>query len=403
MSDIGPQESGVTNASGTHFGPANREHYDSSKWAMTTTHAAAHEIVLDPEPADRQRENGEPASLKPSAAGPFLNSLLVILHSIPLAREALLSREHLLSDYGHDDEWWKGTAIKVPRIVDMGTNGSAALETRDEILYETQRVLAFLDGTDRSYASVEVLVNEASEQDQNVEMVASDYLTAWRQVAQIKNPPPRLCNVFQSTGLKVSSSTGEVIGRSLNSAIGLQLDDRFLGSDLSLYEAIDDLIWEGNAINEDSDTYLEDLADLFTIAVTTLNGNRPRRGIHIPAVWYPDRYLEPSKHLAREMRAQKAMVNEKIETMTRMESNLTSYQTSNGGNGVDPRHLLQTAIAHFENGKGSGDRPNDEMASSPAAPNRTGEFTDKGSDIVERLKATCESVTEKLDCKKRVV
>jgi hypothetical protein len=41
------------------------------------------------------------------------SGLLTILHSIPLAREALLLRNKPLFDYGHDPQWWNGQPINL--------------------------------------------------------------------------------------------------------------------------------------------------------------------------------------------------------------------------------------------------------------------------------------------------
>src|SRR5947209_17635640 len=89
----GQQESGITGTrtSPTYacFGPAPPNHeYDPLKWSLTTT-TQANEIFLDPSPADRRRNPGEPAFLKPPAAGNNISALFTILNNIPAAREAL--------------------------------------------------------------------------------------------------------------------------------------------------------------------------------------------------------------------------------------------------------------------------------------------------------------------------
>src|SRR5437016_1780096 len=150
-----PQESGVTDR---HFGRATRSHYYSSTWADTTVGASTHEIYLDPEPVDRKRNPGEPVFLKPSPSGHTLASWLTISHSIPLARAALLCPQYLLPNYGHDDEWWNGTPAKVPRIV-HAEDGMNMTSGRNELLFETQRLMAFLSKTNRAYGSAENRAN----------------------------------------------------------------------------------------------------------------------------------------------------------------------------------------------------------------------------------------------------
>src|SRR5579862_2609017 len=94
-SEMPPQETGIT----THFGPATRGHYEDADWAVATVGSGTHEIFPNPEPVDRRRIPGEPAFLKPSLSAHTLASFITVLHSIPLARRALLFQDHLLPNY----------------------------------------------------------------------------------------------------------------------------------------------------------------------------------------------------------------------------------------------------------------------------------------------------------------
>jgi len=69
--DLGmpPQESGVTGTEVVHFGPATRSQYEQGQWDMVPIgKSSAREVFVEPEPADRKREPGTPAFLKPSVA-----------------------------------------------------------------------------------------------------------------------------------------------------------------------------------------------------------------------------------------------------------------------------------------------------------------------------------------------
>ena len=149
-----PQESGITGTDVVYFGPANRSQYEPEKWDLVPIgKTSAQEILLDPEPAERKRDLNVPAFLKPSVDNHRLGALLTIYHEIPLLREVFLNRGVTQVNYGHDNEWWAGKAIEVPYI-----SGSEPDE-REELIYELQRLMAFLDKTDRSYGSTDALAN----------------------------------------------------------------------------------------------------------------------------------------------------------------------------------------------------------------------------------------------------
>jgi len=163
MSTLLPQQSGITSGytPGANFQPAQQAYYSEQNWALTTVgpDAKTVEIVLDPPPSGRRREKNEPAFIRhgPNMCG--LGGLLTILHSIPEAREELLQRHHVLNDYGHNDQWWRGQVIQLPKIVNIEDEGPIE-DAHLEVITETQRLMAFLDHTERSYGSCESLATQ---------------------------------------------------------------------------------------------------------------------------------------------------------------------------------------------------------------------------------------------------
>jgi len=147
---------------GTHTSPVNpnfmpaeeNKDYDPNQWALTTT--VTKEVARELSPHERMRQSGCPAFFKPSAASYNLANALTILHSIPKAREAFLSRPHVLQYYRHQPDWWSGERIETPRVINVDGYKPRFCEAEDEIA-EIQRLMAFLDGTDRAYATVDVL------------------------------------------------------------------------------------------------------------------------------------------------------------------------------------------------------------------------------------------------------
>lgn len=118
------------------------------------------EIVPDTDVPARVRRSGEPAVLKPLVNGDFLPALMVILHRIPRCRSELLAPEHFSNDYGYNSHWWAGEGIQSSAIsyrVDRPEPGSPVAASIPPLILETQRLMAFLDATDRSYGSAEPL------------------------------------------------------------------------------------------------------------------------------------------------------------------------------------------------------------------------------------------------------
>lgn len=399
MSDLGPQETGVTNTSTVQFGPASREYYDTNKWALTT-HSSTHEIVLDPDPADRRRLPGEPPCLRPFSSGRYLAPILTILHSIPLAREALLCRDYVAQDYGYDDEWWSGGVVRVPSVVEL-----AKIDTSpyyDEIIYETQRLMAFLDKTHRSYGSVEGVARHEFLRHEKPEVVLLKFIQLWKDSVGRKTQSSLQSEAFQSVGVKRLISTGEEKGREIFNVLELQLDNNTAQPDQTLYEAMDAMIWEGLTTNEDSVLYLESVGDVFCVLVTRPEGGKSERELAIPATWYPDRYLSEAQGLSRDMRAKKTELKRSIEKMEQLEEKLTYFRPFSGNAAVDPRRLLQTSIQHLMqsphmNGMDNANREDE----SEDVENQEG--SNRNSNIIEQLKAIYGSVVAKLECKHHVL
>jgi hypothetical protein len=180
------QESGVTNTNEVRFGPATRNEYETSNWAMVPMgKSAVREILNDPEPAERKRDIALdiPAFLKPSTENNRLGALITIYSQIPLIREIFLPRvpQDTAPNYGHDKEWWTGKAIDVPQV--FGED----MTPPSEVTMELQRLMAFLDKTERSYGSAEALANLSDVQRELAAGKASDshlleaaVLRAWK-------------------------------------------------------------------------------------------------------------------------------------------------------------------------------------------------------------------------------
>ena len=400
------QVNGVTGTSNPHFGPANQNHYDTSKWAMTLPGPTAHEIILNPEPENRKRQGNTPAFLKPSAIGLYLSSLVTILHSIPLARETLLLREHTLPDYGHDAEWWDGTAIKVPRIIDLADETQDGTQDRDgeEVIYEAQRLMAFLDMTDRAYGSADVLASMKCVLEQGQEVATACFLKAWQQVAIKAAPANQATNVFQSSGLKVTPGDSGAPHRVPFHNLDVEVDLELADTGATLYDAIDEMLWPAPYDEDDTEeTYLDTIGEIFTLHVIRQGTLGTGLGIKIPAVWYPDRYMESCKDVVKETRARKADILKSIDRIGTVQARIAEYKAADAEPAINARKLLETAIMHLE--KDSDNLPPKVNGASDGSEDVMMDSTNKKPgprDIAQQLRIIAERVDKKLECRRQL-
>jgi hypothetical protein len=124
----------------------------------------------EPDPSRRKREAGVPAFLRCRTENAWethrLGAILTILHSIPAARNALLRYgAPPPQSYGHSPEWWKGKAIVPPAVQASHEAGELTWgdESKPRWSDELHRLMAFLDATERSYGTADVLADTQPE------------------------------------------------------------------------------------------------------------------------------------------------------------------------------------------------------------------------------------------------
>ncbi|KAK8100968.1 hypothetical protein PG999_011342 [Apiospora kogelbergensis] len=271
QSGVPPQEVGVldNDTNVKHFGPANRSDYQQDQWAMVPTKADGNTATADPPPSARKRMPGAPAFLR-SVNDHRLGALVSIYHSIPLVRNILLSygSGSAVKDYGSHMDWWKGHAIKGP-AQEAGEAGASSDGAFPSFVDELQRLVAFLDSTDRCYGSADVLA-QTEETNENLGKESDDH---------------------EDTAHFILLDVGS---NDLNFQWG-EVD--------CLYDALDRLFWN-HALGPDpwdlqeSKTATVEPSDVLTIR---FNGEGLQRTCDIPAVLYVDRYVEERKNMAVEL------------------------------------------------------------------------------------------------------
>ncbi|KAL3486714.1 hypothetical protein BJX62DRAFT_214713 [Aspergillus germanicus] len=305
--NLGQQETGVTN-SNQKFGRATRDHYDEGAWAMTLFNSSSREIIISPDPVNRKRQASEPAFIRPSQDGLHLSGLLTILHSIPLAREALLLRNRALSSYGHDAQWWNGQPINLPKVVTIHEAQDGDTDW-DDILHEAQRIMAFLDSTTRAFGSADALAGLKSMSTYDAEGSVSRFLEAWQESAVRTEPGNQLTTVFMSMAYK----------RPL-AAYDTPIDKEFYTLEpyvesvhgQTLYDVLDGTMWADSPGEELDDVWLEHIADILVVRLDNTDSEAKAADVKVPATFYPDRYLASCRDISRDYRVQRLEVREDI-------------------------------------------------------------------------------------------
>ena len=385
-----PQETGVVDTQSKTLRPATRGHYEPAQWALTIAGAQTQEILLNPEPNLRKRQRNVPAFIKPSPASHRLPALVTILHAIPMAREALLNRNHMLPDYGREKDWWDGTPVKLLRIVNVDSDGRYINE--NDIIYECQRLMAFLDETDRAYGSTDVLAGLEGLNGYESDKIAKFYGTWHSATAHIVTGSP-LASVFESRGTKRNKSDPTYTQSESFWCLNALIESDVAGQGFTLYEVIDRILWEDS--NEEEETYFERAGEVLTIELANKVAEVPGLGIDIPAVLYLDRYLPSATALAKDMRDRKARVKADLLNKEVARSWMINAKTPSNEYEVGATGLLAMATAYFEQTT-SYQKPYKRPMGAEEAPQYQGQTPGLSTKIADELKALTQRISQKL-------
>ena len=331
------QENGVT-GTGQQFGPARGDYHDTERLPMTVSKATAREIVDNPPPACRQRKAGEPAFLRASdrLGSESLASLLTIYHSIPLAREALLLPNYQQSSYGYEPLWWTGRRIEIPKILSL--DDDRAHHNRDDVLIETQRLMAFLDDTNRAYASTNALADLQRYHEKEAESELSRFLEAWSEGAIARSQGDPLTQVFSSHAISEDShGTIDKYIFCIEPMVDPEIDQSFT-------DILDNIIWFDQSPNGSlNDIWINSIGEIVTIKLSGSHRKQGKLGVKIPAVWYPDRYMDHFRGASRNMRVRRRNIQEKIWRLDCSRNNILSCSSADRQGKLDIREVLSEA------------------------------------------------------------
>jgi hypothetical protein len=303
------QENGVTGTAAS-FGPANRDFYEPSSWALTTF-STSREIIDHPPPSKRRRVDDEPVFLRGSKDSDYLGPLLTIYHSIPLAREALLMPSLRIHAYGHDSSWWSGTTDENTKALSTDTTLQV---DRDElnVIAESQCLMAFLDKTDRAYGSVDALADLRAVRSCSGDSAFIRYLETWKAAAFHQAPENPLAQVFSSVACrKCGPDEDELEQKSL-----LCVEAPIVRNPgQTLVHQLDSTIWNDDGGNID-DVWIDHPAEVFTIRIHDLNNSQDGLDLAVETIWYPDRYMRECREVTQQIRKQLQSVRREIAQCT---------------------------------------------------------------------------------------
>ncbi|KAL8671836.1 MAG: hypothetical protein Q9168_003676 [Polycauliona sp. 1 TL-2023] len=382
------QETGVTAADKPFFGPATREYHDTKNWQMTVSRATAREIPLDPEPLDRRRPPATPAFLKPAHQLHRLPGFVKILHTIPAAREALLSRKCIESEYCSDSEWWNGVPIESPHTVYEGADLGVS---EKEIIYEAQRLMAFLDDTDRAYGSSDALAGLPGLREHQDDTVIDEFLSAWQAVTDKHQLGSPLDTIFSTVGVRFNGETEPLV--SDTKFLDLEVKEESFVSGQSLYEIIDSFLWpsrDGTEVEEQ--VFLNKVADVLTIRIRRGNGVSAGLDVKVPPVWYADRYRQSAQPQVHKMFAAKTAAEGEVKALDARKAKLSQFrQADRSGNACA---LFDSAKQYFEKTV-QYLKENEEPV--PSEPPQARPDIQRYSKIIDELDKVSQRVTKKLE------
>ncbi|KAK6434459.1 hypothetical protein LTR95_009360 [Oleoguttula sp. CCFEE 5521] len=339
---------GISKAANVAFGPANRSSYDAAQWAMVPIQHQYDEIVPDVEASERQNKGEEPRFLKQLPAGDYLPNFLTICHAIPLAREALLLRVHVQSNYGSDEDWWRGSVIKLPSVVrvESGLPADSAHDQADALIADTQRLMAFLDSSDRSYASSHsVAVSELLQKTPAQPLVKSfmeEYVDAAQIAAGLR---PQMMQIFATNvGNTSDGGIAEPYRYLVDLASSIAPD-----ASCNLTELIDDMLWSnGRDPFSTNDNFISQAADVLVMRVRNTYPNADKLRVEVPPELWLDKYLEDNVDVSKAVRMHAVEQRQKVAKIDGIVRKLSTWQHPTKSTQIEAKQLMQHTLARMK-------------------------------------------------------
>ncbi|KAH8898537.1 hypothetical protein GQ53DRAFT_817799 [Thozetella sp. PMI_491] len=287
-----PQEAGILAADDDvnikRFGPSTRLDY-ANEWAMVRLESGS----VDPEPSRRKRDPDTPVFLRCREVQTWcqhrVGHIVSTLHNIPAARNLFLRLGTApATGYGNDKDWWKGSPIVLPQYQAAQEAGVEVDLVTKRLQWEAElhRVTAFLDASERSYGTADMLAGGLDgAYDPEKEFLDQLIATPDGAAPEIRNPLQSVVEYLSVAGGTVAQSTSF-------SLFDLCPSAQVLRDAENLYNILD-VIFFGDVFSEQPletghVTLLETAAEVIPIRIG--GDDSLQRMIDIPETLYIDRY-----------------------------------------------------------------------------------------------------------------
>lgn len=383
----GNQETGVMRPDGSTIkvqGPQLPGYENPNQWALVRVEQTTSEVVPDVDPVGRRHIPGQPRFLKNSIHGDYLPSFLTICHNIPAVRELLLMPGYTRYDYGQNPEWWKGHPIVLPKVVHTsdGSPADPVLARYDDFVAELQRLMAFLDASERAYASTANLEKTAGlarhgkSARTSTQSIVETFITELIAAAHSVNQSADI--VEQIFGLQAGSADGSIDSRMTT------LLDFAVEGETHLSEQMDRILWDTEAIEEEPvDRYVESLPAVMVMRLKQHSPTLGKLGVTAPSHLYMDKYLKENVDAIRPLRNQMSKERGRLSKISTVGEKLKNWRSSRYNITVDTEKLLAQTKAQIKPGGPDTDMANGSIVTE----------TDRLSDQIDTV---MRSIEEKL-------
>lgn len=341
MADAGmavpDQETGVVSVNEVHFGPATRPagEYDTGQWDIVPADRDAFQgpvgsnstAVYEEAASSRIRQLGAPAFLLSANREkmPQLASAITILHEIPAARNALLRTGHPATKYYHNPLWWRGNSVEYP----SGDEPQGGLQ---EMAEEIHRLMAFLDGTERSYGCVDPLLRTKPLQSEY------DPLPAFTTTVLDAIDPQYRSILFTDFTRQFRATPpsweGEGNGAEGIALVGLR-PGNYLGDGfppiMCLYDILNMVMWHQFILPPaEPDDALACIRNPSEVIVFRWEGEGITNDIEVPEMICIDRYLESNTHVALSIQKGIAAAADRLAALKKLRPEIFDEALPNG-------------------------------------------------------------------------
>ncbi|KAK3378543.1 hypothetical protein B0H63DRAFT_512593 [Podospora didyma] len=349
-----PQQSGITGGDAVLFGPANRPDYDPNEWAMVRLQNRD----PDPEAALRARAPTAPVFLRCRITDwgfHRLGAVLVILHAIPAARNALLQVGSTPEyGYGSNQEWWKGEPILPPAqqaAKEAAQGNYYAVNSYPPWTDELHRLIAFLDSTDRTYGTADILADAKYTEKSLPGDSEQDFFRSYQDAYDAVQEPGSTSSALIMTAEVMPILDNAPVSTSRFVLLDADCPKETLTKTSNLYSIWDLLFYmQIGTPNEDLEAarmaLITEASDVITFRFGGSGSVREPflpKPIEVPETFYIDRYMAVHKQQVLEIQMKMSEVSAALQQNAEKEAALTRHVQSN--NKIwDRRVMIKAAI-----------------------------------------------------------